>query len=91
MNEIDLEALREELQRNRSEFDVDACRLIAFYEKVGDITGPYGPLVREIAHAYSVFQLAKQSYGTTEGEEVRLRWVLDAAMTYAESNDGGAL
>jgi hypothetical protein len=85
VNEIDLQALREEMQRKGVEQDVDACRLMAFYEAVGDVTGPYGPLVREIAHAYSVFQLAKQSYGTTEGESVRLGWVLDAAMTYVES------
>jgi hypothetical protein len=85
MNEAQFQALREEMERTAAEHDVDACRLITFYEAVGDLTGPYEPLLREIAHAYSVFQMAKESYSTTEGEGVRMGWILDAAMTYVES------
>lgn len=65
--------------------DTDDCRLIQFYESIGDIQGPAGPLLRQIAHTYSQYQVARELYGTTEGEGVRLGWVLEDAMALAES------
>lgn len=82
---IDFDRLAAELQRGDAKRDVDVCRLLEFYETVGDITGPYGPVVREIAHAYSVFQIAKESFATTEGEAIRMGWLLEAGMSYVEA------
>lgn len=86
---IGVEALATQLKQAAVQQDVGDCRLIQFYESIGDIEGPVGPLLRQIAHTYSQYQVARELYGTTEGEGVRLGWVLEDAMTLAESMRAG--
>ena len=54
--------------------------IIEFGNQVRDWPGQAGALFRQITHVWSEFCAAEQLGGTTQGEEVRLRWVLAEAM-----------
>jgi hypothetical protein len=86
---VGVEALATAMEERAVEQDADDCRLIAFFESVGDVEGPVGELLRQVAHAYSQYQVARENYGTTEGEAVRLGWVLADAMALVESMRDG--
>lgn len=71
------------LRTAAAEANADSLRMIEFHETIAVITGPVGELLREIAHAHNEYETARNGYGTTEGEGVRLGWVLDAAVKVA--------
>lgn len=88
MPELDMDAMYAQMQAAATEKDNDDARLIAFYETVGDVPGAGGELVRALAREHSAFQVAREGFGTTEGEAKRWERVLPAAMSYVESLRG---
>lgn len=86
--EMDMDALYARMPEAATQQEADDCRLIAFYETVGDVPGEGGELVRALAREHSAFQVAREGFGTTEGEAKRWERVLPAAMTFVESLRG---
>lgn len=72
---------RENIRRALDESDMEAARIQGFQDRVRDMPGPLGALLRQVAHAWAEFEQAEQLGGTTTGEEIRLRGVLSEAMS----------
>lgn len=56
------------------------ARIVRFQERVRDIHGPLGILLRQIDSAYAEFAESELRGGTTTAEEARINGVLDEAM-----------
>lgn len=81
MSDFDDDLVGERVNRMIDEAETEAARIQLFEDRVRDMPGPLGELLREVAHAWSDFEQAEAFGGTTTGEEVRLRGVLGAAMS----------
>jgi hypothetical protein len=73
-----------------AENDAEVLSRMEFHDLVRDVPSPWGPLLRQVAHAHNEFEKARAQYGTTEGEPRRWIPVLDEAITaLAESRRAG--
>ena len=66
---------------------LNELRVSCFHAAVQAIPGKLGVLLRQIAHAHTEFEKAREAYGTTEGESVRLSAIVDDAMELVEFID----
>ena len=60
--------------------DERLTRVHAWIHDVHDMPGPIGELFREVIHAMHDFDSARMAGGTTDGEDVRLGGIIDAAV-----------
>jgi hypothetical protein len=81
MSDFDDDVVAETVRRAIEDADAEEVRIQAFQDRVRDMPGPLGELLREVAHAWADFEQAEAYGGTTTGEEVRLRGVLGGAMS----------
>jgi hypothetical protein len=78
------------LREAADQWDAEALEQIEFHERVKDLPGPAGALLRQIAHAHNEYEDARTQYGTTEGEPRRWMPVVDEAVALARLLvDGG--
>lgn len=75
-----------------NQWEAEALQRLEFHERVNDIPGPVGALLRQIADAHNGYEEARTVLGTTEGEAARFFPVLDEAVAVAAwLRDGGQL
>lgn len=81
MDGFDDDEIGANIRRALDDADAEVARIQAFHDRVRDMPGPLGCLLREVAHAWAEFEAAERLGGTTTGEEIRLRGVLSESMS----------